>query len=84
MKERLKRVGNCFYTITNSGSSVFAYVYEAKVLFPGGVDFPCVEYSPLGYFTYLDLWDTETLEFVIHTQYKEIKNGSSPKNFTPR
>lgn len=83
-KERLKRVGNCFYSITNSSCGVLATVFEAEVSFPAGVDFPCVEYSPLGSFTYLDIWDSETLEFVIHTQFLEVKNGKTPKNWTPR
>ncbi len=83
-KERFKRVGNCFYTVANSGSGLFATIFEAEVSFPAGVDFPCVEYFSLGYFTYLDIWDTETLEFVIHKQYLEVKNGKTPKNWTPR
>lgn len=84
VNERYKRVGNCFYNITHSGSGIFASIFEAEISFPANIDYPCVEYSPLGYFTYLDIWDTETLEFVIHKQYLEVKNGKTPKNFTPR
>lgn len=79
--EELSRVGDCFYRLSSYGCRVFAYVYKAEVSFPTGVDYPCVTHTSLGYFVYPDIYAGETLIYLIHKQFKEVLNGSSPKNF---
>lgn len=80
--EVFSRVGDCFYRLSRNGCSVYAHIYQAEVSCTSDIDYPRVVHIPLGYLKYPDIYDGETLSYLIFKQFKEVQNGKTPSNFS--